>query len=59
MTAERRHERATAGPTGAEGEGRPVDSDEADAGNTPEANIEATARHEAEGEATVGAVAGR
>ena len=50
MTAERRREHATAGPAGAEGEGRPVDSEEADAGHTPEANIEATARHEAEGE---------
>ena len=45
-----RREREPAGRGGAQEEGRPSASDKADAGDTPEANIEATARHEAEGE---------
>jgi hypothetical protein len=45
-----RRERETAERGGVEEEGRPSGSDKADAGNTPAANVEATARHEAEGE---------
>jgi hypothetical protein len=50
MTAEQRRERPPAGPSGAEGEGQPAGAEEADAGQTPQANREATAQHEAEGE---------
>jgi hypothetical protein len=49
-TGHLRRGRETAGRGGAKEEGWASGADKADAGSTPDANIEATARHEAEGE---------